>query len=170
MTLWNNARQLLCRIWSERWSSNLSFFEDKALHVHDSRIYRVTVRSASRKHPNAARGCIASQDFSKSYPVGNYYGTLVFTHLENFSDNEVHGGMMVMSGWEFCRPAIQRCEQLYSIDERVYTVWPVPANFNFFRYMKDSRIVEGKVFEDGDAVASKRTADVIFDLNATYWT
>lgn len=40
--------------------------------------------------------------------------------------------------------------------------------FNAFRFMNDPHSIDGKVFEKGNAVARKPTANVIFDLKAAH--
>lgn len=75
--------------------------------------------------------------------------------------------MIAVSDREFRRTAVQLCMKLCSSDGQLYIIWLVPVAFKSFQSMIYSRSFEGEVFDEGDAVASKPTAYVIFHLKAT---
>lgn len=57
MALYNDARQLLSKPWSNRGLSTLNSLVDKVLLIYECDIYGITVRPSPMKHPG--NGCVA---------------------------------------------------------------------------------------------------------------
>lgn len=108
MTLSNNARQLPCPLWSERWPSIPNSVDDKSLPVHECGMYRSLYDCPRIRKANAGIGCSASQRFPKGDPVGCDYGMLVCKNIGKFSAVKIYGkGIVAKSGGEFRRTPIQ---------------------------------------------------------------
>lgn len=100
--------------------------------------------------PQARLGCFENQQFTEEDVNGYYYRTLVYQFNVNELNAREDGGKGLTAVFREKLPtfAIRLVKEVSVSDEKLHTVWLVPARFVRVHFMKDPRPSSGGVLSE----------------------
>lgn len=108
--------------------------------------------------------CFATKYIGKFYPVGHYYGTILYNKTEvPWNGNVLVEGLVSGTKHDIQNWSIRPGQKFKCSDGQIFNVWLFWTKFNYVRSMNDPRSMTGRDDDTSNFISVNKSPNVMFE-------